>query len=451
MSTTHTDPNIFLLPDLGEGVHEAELISWKVSEGDTVDELQVLAEMETDKALAEVPSPRAGKIKKLHGKVGDIINVGDPLVTFESSDTSGTGTGTEESKISETSDISQAETKPDTDEQRVDAGSVVGDMKAAPNISAAPGKVLATPAVRRLARDLGVDISAVKGSGIGGRVMERDVRTAASGSAATPPVTSQVATTPAATASSFTPQEIQYPPVKVDAAGVSERIPFRGVRRKIADSLSRSVRTAVHFTCVDEADVTSLNKMRGQLAAMTGEKISFLPFVIQAVCHALKQYPTLNANVDDEKAEILIKGVINLGCAVDTDHGLMVPVINNADRLSITELGHEVTRLADACRKRTIDREKLIGGTFTISNVGSYGGMFATPIINYPEVAIIAVGRAKRKVMASNDGAIYTGLSMPLSVSCDHRVVDGAEAVRFLNTVVRFLEHPEMIVNPAGK
>jgi pyruvate dehydrogenase E2 component (dihydrolipoamide acetyltransferase) len=201
----------------------------------------------------------------------------------------------------------------------------------------------------------------------------------------------------------------------------------------------------VHFTVVDEADVTGLDAKRQEYARVLGRKLSLLPFVITAVCHALRKHPTVNANVDDANAEILIKGVRNIGCAVDTDHGLMVPVIRNADGQSIAELADTVGRLAKTCRDRSIDRTELTDGTFTISNVGSYGGLFATPIINYPEVGILAVGRATERVLTKN-GTFYAGLVLPLSMSCDHRVVDGAEGARFLNTIVGLLEHPEALV-----
>ena len=231
----------------------------------------------------------------------------------------------------------------------------------------------------------------------------------------------------------------------ISGEGVAEKIPFRGVRRKIAQSLDRSVKTAVHFTVVDEADVTMLDRKRKEYANVLGRKLSFLPFVMTAICQALRQHPSLNANVDDAAEEILLRKVINLGCAVDTDHGLMVPVINNADQLSLVQLADAVKDVATGCRNRTIERERLQGGTFTISNVGSDGGMFATPIINYPEVAILAAGRVHEKVMAK-DGAIFAGKAMPLSLSCDHRVVDGAEGARFLNTVVKLMEDPERLV-----
>ena len=205
------------------------------------------------------------------------------------------------------------------------------------------------------------------------------------------------------------------------------------------------MRTAVHFSVFNEADVTALDRKRQEYATILGHKISFLPFIMTAVCKGLRAHPGLNANVDDAKQEIHLKGVINLGIAVDTDHGLMVAVIHDTDTLSLVQMGDAVAESATACRNRTIPRERLMGGTFTISNVGSYGGTFSTPIINYPEVAILAIGRAREQVMTKN-GMFYAGKSLPLSLSCDHRVVDGAEGARFLNTVVTLLENPDELI-----
>jgi pyruvate dehydrogenase E2 component (dihydrolipoamide acetyltransferase) len=217
------------------------------------------------------------------------------------------------------------------------------------------------------------------------------------------------------------------------------------VRRKIAEGLHHSIQTAVHFTVVDEADVTALDAKRREYAALIGRKLSMLPFVMVAICKALRQHPIVNANVDDANNEILVRSVINLGLAVDTDHGLMVPVVHNADMLSIIQITDTIKELAAGCRDRTIEREKFLNGTFTISNVGSFGGTFATPIINYPEVAILALGRTKERVL-TRDGKFYAGAVMPLSLSCDHRVVDGAEGARFLNTTVSLLEDPASLL-----
>jgi pyruvate dehydrogenase E2 component (dihydrolipoamide acetyltransferase) len=297
-----------------------------------------------------------------------------------------------------------------------------------------PSKAMATPAVRRVAKELGIDIDQVHGTGRGGRVTASDVQAHAGGGAR------------AAVAEAPPPAPLAAVPISAD--GVAQRIPIRGVRRTIAESLDRSVKTAVHFTVVDEADVTNLDRKRREYSAVTGRKLSFLPLVLTAVCRALRKHPAVNANVDDDKQEILIKDVINLGIAVDTDHGLMVPVIGGADGLSIVQLAEAVEELASQCRTRTIARERLIGGTFTISNVGSAGGMFATPIINYPEVAILGVGRAKERVLV-DDGKFFAGHILPLSMSLDHRVVDGAEGARFLQTVIKLLEEPDSLLKPA--
>ncbi|MBC02273.1 MAG: hypothetical protein CMJ34_03070 [Phycisphaerae bacterium] len=450
------DQSHFILPDLGEGVHEAEIISWKVKPGETVKEHQTIAEMETDKALVEVPSPWPGVIDELRGNEGEIVNVGSILVTYR---VEGASTPAADPAPEAETAPAATEASKDSDE---DQGTVVGTMSGALEVSSRfsrtpeheagsngtsdRGKALATPAVRRIARELGVDIDRVRGSGRGGRVTASDVHShAAMDGAAAPAARHNAEETDRAVATAATittpPQDLP----QVSADGIRERIPFRGVRRKIAQALDLSVKTAVHFTVVDEVDVTALDLKRKEYAKVLGTRLSMLPFVMTAVCRALRQHPALNANVDDAREEILVKDVVNLGCAVDTEHGLMVPVIPGADRLSLVQLADGVKSVAEGCKNRTIPREQLTGGTFTISNVGSYGGRFATPIINYPEVAILAAGRAFEKVMAK-DGMIFAGLALPLSLSCDHRVVDGAEGARFLNTIKKLLENPESLL-----
>jgi len=458
-----SDKSHFILPDLGEGVHEAELIKWRVKPGERVEEHQTLAEMETDKALVEVPSPWTGTVRDLGGhKEGDIVNVGEILVNFDVK-----GASAAEVKSSPAAAAApKAKAEPAAAAaapsggggggggEREDAGTVVGSVGGSLSIPArfarrqgdangpsveSGGKALATPAVRRIAREAGIDINRIPGTGRGGRITASDVQDFIKrGTAAKPP-----APAPGFAAPGFAaPRAVPVEPVPVSPDGTSEVIPFRGVRRKIAQSLDRSVRTAVHFTVVDDADVTDLDRKRREYSRILGAKLSLLPFVMAAVCRALRRHPALNAVVDDAAEEIHRKGVINVGVAVDTEHGLMVPVIEQADRLSIVQMSGAVADLARACRDRSVPREKLIGGTFTISNVGSYGGRYASPIINYPEVAILAAGRAREQVM-TRGGMFYAGLSLPLSLSCDHRVVDGAEGARFLNTLVKMLERPE--------
>jgi len=450
------DKSHFLLPDLGEGLAEAELIRWTVKPGDPVKESQTIAEMQTDKALVEVPSPWAGTISELCGKEGEIIKVGAVLVRYAiGGKSSGATPAAAPVAAAAGASCMSSQVAAAVNGAEADQGTVVGTMSGTLSVSdrfarrdaehlaatAAPvreGKPLATPAVRGIARRLGVDLARVAGTGRGGRVTASDIEAFANGS----PVARGGGMSPGFAPKAM-PAPANLPPIDKD--GVSKRIPFRGVRRKIAEALTRSVQTAVHFTAMDEADVTQLDKRRREYSKVVGEKLSMLPFIAVAVAKALRKHPSLNANVDDANSEILLKGVVNLGIAVDTDAGLMVPVIRDADRKSIVQLSADIRGVASRCKDRSISREESLGGTFTISNVGSYGGMYATPIINYPEVAILAAGRSREKVMAK-DGKIYAGLSLPLSISADHRVVDGAEAVRFLNEVIRLLEDPESLV-----
>ncbi|MBX3316289.1 MAG: 2-oxo acid dehydrogenase subunit E2 [Phycisphaeraceae bacterium] len=468
------DPNVFILPDLGEGVHEAELIKWRVQVGQTVAEHDILAEMETDKALVEVPSPRAGTIKELHGVEGEIQHVGNPLVTY-------VGDAAADSKPSAKGSPAPAKTasaasghangahaEPAEPAHREDAGTVVGKMSGElAGMSAAPGKALATPAVRRLARDLNIDIDRVSGSGIGGRVTEKDVRAAAAGGASCgmgQPSIPAAATTPssrvpapaprtpapAAPARAATPAPAPRPAVTFAPGESVTRIPFRGVRRTIANRLRESVNQAVHFNVMDEADVSALDTLRKKLAAASGEKVSFLPFVCSAVCRTLSmdQFRVLNSTTDDANEEIIQHRAIHMGIATDTDNGLMVPVVRDCDALGVLEIGRHVNQIASSARDRSIPRDQLMGSTFTISNVGSYAGRFATPIINYPEVGILAVGRTREGVVVRN-GGMFVGKLMPLSLACDHRVVDGATAALALAEIVRLLQDPEALLAPA--
>lgn len=286
---------------------------------------------------------------------------------------------------------------------------------------------------------MNVDINRVTPTGRGGRVTASDVEL----HCATPTsVPAPVIAEPATPSAPETPLATR---VSVPQEGVIERIPFRGIRRKIAEAMMHSLNTAAHFQVIDEADVTQLDRKRKAISELIGRKLSLLPFVMSAVTKAVKKHPAMNATVDDFVDEILLHGPVHLGCAVDTENGLMVPVIKGADSLSPIQLSDETTRLAKACRDRSIAREELSGGTFTISNVGSYGGMYSTPIINYPEVGILGVGRSKERVL-TKDGAFYAGLVLPLSLSCDHRVVDGAEGARFLRTICELLENPEELI-----
>lgn len=477
------DPNVFILPDLGEGVHEAELLKWRVSVGQTIKEHEILADMETDKAVVEVPSPRGGTIAELHGSEGEVLKVGNALVTYQSD-----GPSSKDAKAAKAHqsnvrkhdapppDQNSVQSEAQVAADREDAGTVVGQMSAdVAGMTSANGKALATPAVRRVARDLGVDIDSVPGTGIGGRVLEKDVRNAVGGSvgssaprtaasapaARTAPAPSAPTSRPAPAPSAPAPRAAApapRAPVASNLGGTDEttRVPFRGVRRTIANRLRQSVDQAVHFTVMDEADVSELDSLRRKLAAASGEKVSFLPFVASAIARVLSraEFRPLNATVDERaddpnyEASVLQHRSVHLGIATDTDSGLMVPVIRDCDRLGVLEISRAVAMVAEMARSRSIPREQLMGSTFTLSNVGSHAGRFATPIINYPEAGILAVGRAREGVVVSK-GAMKVGLLLPLSLACDHRVVDGALAALALAEIVKLLQDPESLLTPA--
>lgn len=500
---TSTNPNDFILPDLGEGVHEAELIKWRVSVGQLVKEHDILAEMETDKALVEVPSPRTAVIAELHGKEGEILHVGNALVTF--ADESGNGQPAKASGKASSSAKAAAEPSksegvdcdgdecdmggqlnelvpaaepgaptPPPQAEREDAGTVVGAVGGAlGGVTAEAGKALATPAVRRLARDLGVDIDNIKGTGLAGRVTEKDVRAAGSKGSKAP--AAKAAPTRSEPAPSAAPARAAAPAVSRPAApaarpaeprsqesggGAPTRTPFRGVRRTIANRLRESVNQAVHFNVMDEVDVSALDVLRRKLAAASGEKVSFLPFVASAVARVLirEEFRVLNSTVDEKASDpnydaaILTHRAVHMGIATDTPTGLMVPVIRDCDALGVLEIGRAITTTAASARDRSISRENLVGSTFTISNVGSHAGRFATPIINYPEVGILAVGRGRQApvIRSTSAGPAFAiGQLLPLSLACDHRVVDGATAALALAEIIKMLQEPEQLMGPA--
>jgi pyruvate dehydrogenase E2 component (dihydrolipoamide acetyltransferase) len=414
-------PYEFKFPDIGEGLTEGEIVRWLVKEGDEIKEGQPLVEVETDKALAEIPSPKTGVILKILAKEKEVVKVGQVIVVFGE----------------------KGETLAAPPPRPKSVG-VVGELEEAPEETPAvkakpePARpvlvsehVLATPAVRSLARELGVDISRVKGSGPEGRVLEKDVRQLAEGKEK--------------------PVEEVKKPVKVkkyDLYGYVERIPLRGVRRSIAKAMVKSKYTAPHVTAMDDADVTELWQIREKekkVAESKGIKLTILPFIIKAVVAGLTEHPYLNATLDDENEEIILKKYFNIGLATDTPEGLMVPVVKNVKDKSIFELAQELIQLSEKARNRTIDLADLKGGTFTITNYGAVRGIYGTPVINHPEVAILGIGKIQEMPVV-REGKVVVRRILPLSLSFDHRVVDGAEAARFLDTVIARLEDPDLIL-----
>jgi pyruvate dehydrogenase E2 component (dihydrolipoamide acetyltransferase) len=410
----------FKFPDIGEGLTEGEIVRWLVKEGDEIKEGQPLVEVETDKALAEIPSPRTGVVLKILAKEKGIVKVGQVIVV-----------------IGEKGEALVAPPpKPSV--------GVVGELEEAPEEAPSvaakvePIKptfvsehVLATPSVRALARELGVDVNKVQGTGPEGRVLEKDVRQFAESKAK--PI-----------------EEVKKPAKvrKYDLYGYVDRIPLRGVRRSIAKAMVKSKYTAPHVSAMDDADVTELWQIREKekkVAESKGIKLTILPFIIKAVLAGLTEHPYLNATLDDENEEIILKKYFNIGLATDTPEGLMVPVVKSAKEKSIFELAQESAQLAEKARNRTIDLADLKGGTFTITNYGAVRGIYGTPIINHPEVAILGIGRIQEMPVV-RDGKVVVRKILPLSLSFDHRVVDGAEAARFLSTVIARLEDPDLIL-----
>lgn len=501
----------FTLPDVGEGVAEGEIIDWLVAEGDTVTEDQPVVEVETDKAVVEVPSPVNGTIAERRAEVGDVVPVGDVIVVFEVEG--------EEGKESE----GGADTKEDEEAEQT------SEWDGEPERKDGPARVFAPPSARRLARELGVEITAISGSRPGGRISEADVRAHARGEGnssgaedeqeskagqtergkSTKPVESAISKVSEAPSE---PEDESRPAVsradqeserertlaapatrklaeergvdinavptdeerdgqpfvnaeqvrefaeraREEATAVEpeererrrETVPYRGIRRTIGEQMARSKFTAPHVTHHDEVDVTELVETRSDLKAVAeqnGVTLTYMPFVMKAVVTALREHPYMNSMLDEESEEIVLKQYYNLGVAVGTDAGLMVPVVKRVDEKGLLQLASETNELVSKARERSIAREEMQDGTFTITNFGAIGGEHATPIINYPETAILGLGEITEKPRVV-DREIVPRHVLPLSISVDHRVIDGAVAAQFANTLKRYLNDPDLLL-----
>jgi len=393
-------PFDFRLPDLGEGITEGEVRKWLIKEGDSIEEHQTVLEVETDKAIVEVPSPKKGKILKINKEEGDIAKVGEILMTI----------------------VEEGETVEEKPKAKVEEASVEERPKSVSVVGVLPEEeeeILATPAVRALAKELAVDLKTVNGSGPGGSITKDDVvKASGKGKKAA---------------------EDQY--------GTSERVPLKGLRRTIAKNLVAAHQTMVFVTVMDEADVTDLWNIKEREKKALQEKgvhLTFLPFFIKAVQHSLMEHPYLNASVDGENEEIILKKYYNTGIAVDTPDGLMVPVIRDVDKKTVRELASEIQGLSQKAKERKIKLEEMKGSSFTISNWGHFGGTFATPVINFPDAAILGTGRISDKPWVK-DGQIVIRKILPLSLTFDHRITDGADAATFLSKVMHYLEDPGLL------
>jgi pyruvate dehydrogenase E2 component (dihydrolipoamide acetyltransferase) len=441
----------FRLPDIGEGVTEGEVVSWLAQVGDEVAENQDLVEVMTDKATVTIGSPRAGKVAELRAKPGDVVPVGSVLVVL-ATDGSGAPTpaGGSEPAAASAEEAAEGPTKAPAPalalESEQTVASAVGDLKTAlPGVSASapgrggelgtiPDRPLASPAVRKRARELGIDLRLVQATGSSGQVTRDDLERYHA---------EQVSARTARDQDPGAP-----PPRPAPRGGRDERIPIRGVRRRIFENMSRSKNTAAHFTYVDECDVTELKAVRQRarsLAEDANVSLNFLPFIVKATVAALKKHPALNSLVDDESMEIVRRAGFDIGIAVATDAGLIVPVVRNAEQLSVLEIAREIDRMAVAARSGRVDKEDLGGSSFTITSLGRQGGLFATPVINYPEVAILGVHEIKRRPVVKGD-QIVVGDVMLLSLSFDHRVIDGHVGAAFARDLIRYLEQPDRLL-----
>jgi len=423
----------FKLPDIGEGIAEGEIVKWLVKEGDVVAEHQPVVEVMTDKATVEIPSPAAGQIVALKAKAGQVVPIGS--VIFDLATAGG---------VAAPAGHAPAHAAPAAVSAPVAVGASVGNG----------AHVRAVPSARRVARELGVDLGAVSGSGRGGIVRRADVEAFATRAPAAPapaPVAAPAAPSAPAAKAAPAPAKPAFAPVSVPVGPRETRTPFRGVRRKIAEAMSRSKTTAAHFTVVEELDVTELVKLRETakaLGAEQGIKVTYMPFIMKATALALARHPELNGMLDEKSQELVHFSYVNLGIATDTPNGLIVPVIREVQSKGILQLASELNELAERTRTGKVRPEELSGGTFTITNAGNIGGILATPIINFPEIAILGVHRIMKKpgvVETPQGDRIEVRQYMNFSASVDHRLADGANAARFLVTMKRLLENPGLL------
>ncbi len=408
----------FKLPDVGEGIHEAEIVRWLVNAGDAVSLNQPMLEIQTDKAVVEIPAPVAGRIAEIRAEPGALARVGDVIVTIEESN--------QPSAVSRQQKTVTPQPSPLAPERRI----------------------LAAPAVRKLARELGIELAQVTGSGPAGRILPGDVRAFAEQQASPEP--KPVSATPPAAAPAKSEAVIVRPQAEaIPAADLApETEPLRGLRRVMAERMAESWRTIPHVTIFEELDAAQLVRLRRHLQPQAGQrglKLTYLPFVIKAVTQALRAHPDVNASLDEAGQQVVKHRVYHIGVATDTPDGLLVPVVRHADRLSLLELAAEISRLADGAAQRRLSPQETSGGTFTLTNFGSFGTYQAAPIINPPEAAILGLGAiAKRPLVVG--GKLTARPTLPLAFSFDHRLLDGAAAARFVAQVQRLLTDPRQLL-----
>jgi pyruvate dehydrogenase E2 component (dihydrolipoyllysine-residue acetyltransferase) len=398
------------LPDIGEGVAEGEILKWMVREGEQVKEDQPILEVMTDKVNVQIPSPRTGKVTSILVKEGEVAKVGQTIMVIDD------GSGTAATPPTQPSPLRPAQSAPAVHQQT----------------TAPPTGVMATPATRRLARESGVEIGTLKGTGPGGRVTDDDVKRAASAKPTGPATVT-----------------LQRPTPTAGSGAREEIVPLRGIRKTISERMLKSKQTTAQVTHVDEADMTELVLLREAFkgsAEKRGVRLTYLPFIIKALVPALKEFPYVNSSFDDQGSSIILKRYYNIGIATDTEQGLVVPVIKDVDTKDIFELAGEIERLADRARRGILSLDEVRGSTFTITNVGAIGGLFATPIINLPEAAILGLHKISKRPVV-RDGKIEVRDTTYLSLTFDHRVFDGAYAARFTARVIETIQDTKKLLS----
>jgi pyruvate dehydrogenase E2 component (dihydrolipoamide acetyltransferase) len=427
----------FKLPDIGEGIAEGEIVQWMVEPGQAVLEEDPFVEIMTDKATVTITVPWPGTIAELKVAAGDIVPVESVIAVIDTASSDATAAPAQAA-----TPAAQAATSP---APKAPASTSAVAAPAAAFEQASPGKVLAAPATRKRAREMNIDLHAIAGTGPSGRITNEDLHTyaAGGGAVAAPVPPAQTAQAPAA------PPAKPFVPVAIAAAGTEERVPFVGLRRKIAEAMTRSKFTAAHFSYVDDINVTELVKLRTEAKAMyadQGINVTYLPFIMKAAVAAMKKFPAMNSSLDETTNELVVKHYYNFGIATDTDNGLIVPVVRDVDKKSIVELAYDIQELARKAREGSLGVDDLQGGTFTLTNAGNIGGLFATPVINFPEVSIMGVHKIKKTPVVNDEGEIVVGDVMYLSLSIDHRIVDGATGARWMNIVKELLETPQRLL-----
>src|SRR6266850_97707 len=459
----------FALPDLGEGLTEAEIIKVLVREGDVISEDSPLLEVETDKATVEIPSPFSGRVAGIHVQPGQTVKVGHVLVTFDDAAVVTTGRGggggrpnpenndgfrqappasPPRREPAVAADASPSSRSAITQGRGTASGTATGSSGASSGANGAgrAGPVPATPATRRLARELGVDLGSVRATGPGGRVTDDDVRAAGGGAERRAGATAEPAPERAARPLKTIGVEPALP--RFEQWGPVEREPLSHLRRTIAERMTLSATVVPHVTHFDRVDVTELEaiiRRNVEAARERGLVLTLTSFLLKAAALALREHPTFNASLDAAAGELIVKRYCHLGVAVATERGLIVPVIRDVDKKPLVELQRELATLAQRVREGKATLEDLRGGTFTITNLGALGGTGAIPIINYPEVAILGVSRAREEAVVQ-DGRIVPRRLLPISLTFDHRVADGADGARFAAAIVRRLERPEQLL-----